>query len=422
MTKSDRYFALWAVFLPITSILVFPSVQGTTPAYLLAFCSLPFMLFFFPARAGRPIKWLVIFLAIFVSLNIFGQISLRDSETLDISQLRLVNPYSGQLLLRTSLFTQSLYLLAGVLTFLFVAMFYRPHWDRYILLGAAVLAVYGLYEFFFYLAFDHSGDFLSNRTFEAGDRSTRGSLFQILTIAGIKIMRFKSLTGEPSMYAFTILPYWIYAVHRHRRVLQTLLLVTLLLTFTTSALFGLAVYVIARLFMLDVVFRTITGRVDRFLLLLALVGLFGVALFWPVVVDFVDEMIIAKFALASVSGAQRFENFWTSYQFFLSAPLPSQLFGIGFGYIRSTDFFTTILVNNGIIGFTLFSGVFLYPVFRLDHTYRNVGLKAALLVVYATMMIAVSEFAYLSIWLFLGLAYNALIRQRREGAQNAVSN
>jgi hypothetical protein len=414
VTRLDCFFALWALVLPITSLLIFPSIQGTTLAYLLAFSSLPFAVLFFPGRAGRLVKWLAIFLAIFVSLNILSQFSLQSFPQLDISGLRLVNPYDGQLLLRTSLFTQSLYLLAGVLTFLFVATFYRPSWDRYIFLGAALLAVYGLYEFFYYMAFGQNGDFLSNRIFEAGDRSHRGSLFQTLTVPGTRIMRFKSLTGEPSMYAFTILPFWIYAIHRRKGMLQALLLLTLLLTFTTTAVFGIGVYLVARLWMLDAIRWPLKRRVDRFLLVFGIVSLLGVALFWPVVVDFVQEMIIAKLTLDTVSGVQRFQFFWTSLKFFLAAPLPTQLFGIGFGYIRSTDFLTTLVVNNGVVGFLLFSSVFLYPVLRLDNSYRSIGLKAALLVIYATMMIAVSEFAYLSIWLFLGLAYNELKRRGRE--------
>jgi hypothetical protein len=415
----DKYFALWAVVIPVTSVIVLP-IQGSTPGYLLAFLSLPVAIFRSSQKSGMLLKWLIVILAAFLSMVMLGQFGLILAPNLELANLPLVDPLNERLLLKDSLITQSLYFLTGILTFVFVMTFYNTKWDRYIFWGAALLAAYGLYEFFYYLAFHQYGDFLSNRTFEAGNRITPGSLSQSVTLAGTNIMRVKSLTGEPSMYAFTVLPFWIYAIHRGKWILQAVLLVTLLLTFSTTAVFGIGVYLCARLCMQDGIRRLINGKVDIYLLAFGFVSLVAAALFWQVAMDFVQEMIIAKFTLSNVSGAERFANFWTSLQFFLSAPILNQLFGIGFGYIRSTDFFTTLLVNNGVIGFLLFSGIFLYPVFRLDGGRRSVGLRAALLVVYATMMIAVPEFAYLSIWLFLGIAFNTL--RERGKVTHAVGN
>jgi hypothetical protein len=420
MKKLDRFFALWALVLPITSIVVVPGIQGTTPGYLMAFLSLPLALIFRPKPAARLVHAGILFTAAFIVLTMLAQAGLVLSDNVDISELRLVNAFDGKVFLRHSLFTQSLYLLAGIFTFVFTRTFYRPSWNRFILLGAVILAVYGLYEFAFYLLFHESGDFLSNRTFDAGSGAKSGSLFQTFTVAEISIMRLKSLTGEPSMYAFTVLPFWIYAVHNRRLVSQILLLASLLLTFTTTAVLGLSVYFLARLWFLRTTQRFLTGKLDRYLVVGSASALLLAVVAWPIVTDFVREMILEKLTFNNLSGMQRIEFFGLSLEFFLTAPLPNQLFGIGFGYIRSTDFLSTLLVNTGLIGFLLFTGLFLYPILKLDNRYVNVGLKSALIVIYVTMMIAVPEFAYLSVWLFLGISYNVVRNQRK--AAHALSN
>lgn len=34
-----RYFKIWSIFIPITSVVIFPSIKGTLPSYILAFLS-----------------------------------------------------------------------------------------------------------------------------------------------------------------------------------------------------------------------------------------------------------------------------------------------------------------------------------------------------------------------------------------------
>ena len=82
------------------------------------------------------------------------------------------------------------------------------------------------------------------------------------------------------------------------------------------------------------------------------------------------------------------------------------LFGIGFGYIRSTDMFTTFLVNIGVIGVTVFTYFYLKNLkLRVKNT-EDITYNAILLVVFFTGMISVPEFSYLSFWLFLGIIRN----------------
>jgi len=408
---AELFFALWALCLPITSVVLFPAIQGTTPAYLLAFSSLPFAILLMQHKAGRTLRYLLFTIGMFLVLNSISQLSLQLAPELDLSSLRLVNDYNGQLLLRSSLFTQSIYLFAGLCTFAFIATFYKNSWDKYLFWGISFLALYGLYEFFYFLLMGQNGDFLSNRIFDTGSSSSQGSLFQTFSFSGIRIMRLKSLTGEPSMYAFTVLPFWIHALHRRKTLVHVLLLITLILTTSTTAILGVAMYLLIRLWYIKPLRSLAKGVLDKYLLFIFLLGVVGTVFIGPLIVGFIDEMIVDKLTLVNSSGASRFQYFTDSLRFFTDAPVLNQFFGIGFGYIRSTDFFSTLLVNMGLVGFGLFTALFAYPIFKLRKTYFSFGIKAILVIIYITLMIAVPEFAYLSIWLYLGIAYKLLRTQ-----------
>ena len=66
---------------------------------------------------------------------------------------------------RSALFTQSLYLAACVCIALFFRFFFRAEWMRYVLWGGWFLAIYGIYEWLFFLIFKQPGDFIVNRTY-----------------------------------------------------------------------------------------------------------------------------------------------------------------------------------------------------------------------------------------------------------------
>lgn len=396
----NGYFKIWALILPVTSVLVFPSVQGTTPAYIMAFLSLPVMLISAQIKDIKNYFTIALLMAVgYVTLNLISQFILSVYGTIDLQTLPLVDPLTitQQVILRPTLFTQTLYLCAGVLTFLFVYEWYRPSWDPYIFGGIILLVAYGFYEELYFLATGTSGDFLSNRLF---NERHSGSLFQAINIGGVKIQRMKSLTGEPSMFAFTVLPYWIFALHTKRFFIAALLTLALFLSTSTTAFIGIAVYVIIIIF---------SNRIPLKYLLAAGAGIALVVIWkFQAIYSLLDKLIFRKLTLDSLSGIVRFSNLQDSVLFWLDAPLPVKIFGLGFGYIRSTDFFSTLLVNNGLIGLALMTIAFGYPMIALGTSERAFGLKCALVVIAVTMLVSVPEFAYLPIWLFLGIAYNHL--------------
>lgn len=90
-----------------------------------------------------------------------------------------------------------------------------------------------------------SGDFLSNRIFNLGESISA----QFILLAGITFQRIDSLSQEPSMYAFTMLPFFIFSIHRGApKILIFLMGVSLLLTVSTTAYLGLFIYILYLVF------------------------------------------------------------------------------------------------------------------------------------------------------------------------------
>lgn len=396
----DGYFKFWALVLPMTSVLVFPWVQGTTPAYLMAFLSLPLMLFSARIKEIRRYLMIVLFIAIgYITLNLLSQFFLSLYGDLELATLPLVESlnYSKTLVFRSTLFTQTLYLCAGLLTFLFVRQWYRPEWDRYIFGGILLLVAYGFYEVLFFWLTGTNGDFLSNRVF---NEQHPGSLFQTIQVSGITTQRMKSLTGEPSMFAFTVLPYWIYALHTKRYYIGGILTLALFLSTSTTAILGMGLYA---------VLLVLSGRIDTKYVVAAFVaGGLMIAVNFQAFFALFNRLILRKLSAESISGSTRLSNLVDCTTFWWDVPLPTKIFGLGFGYIRSTDFFSSLLVNNGIVGLFILLCVFGYPVLALGSSSKEFGLKCALVIIAITMLASVPEFAYLPVWLFLGISYNYL--------------
>jgi hypothetical protein len=409
--SANLYLRAWALVLPITSVLVVPSIQGTTPGYLLTLLLLLPWVSTVVMRNDAPRFYadLALLVLLIVGFTAAGQLALAITDPLDTLQffrMPLMDSQDLSLLLRNSMFTQGLYLVAALTAFVFVKLAYRPDWDRWLLGGALLLAAYGFYEGAYFLATGDNGDFLSNRTF-GNDRTVSGSLFQSMQIGPVQLLRLKSLTGEPSMYAFTVLPFWIYALHTGRRKTHLVLLASLLLSTSTTAFIGIAAYAVLR-----VVLRA--GR-DPLLLL----GVVGAAVIAALLVGGNEQVIKAydlfignKLAARDVSGGERLSNSLAVLNLWADLPWINQWLGIGFGVVRSTDFFSTLLLNTGVLGLVAFVALFAWPICRLGGSELQTGLRLALAVVFLTAMVSVPEFAYLSSWLFLGMAYHQLALAR----------
>jgi hypothetical protein len=100
----------------------------------------------------------------------------------------------------------------------------------------------------------------------------------------------------------------------------------------------------------------------------------------------------------SASARDRSNGFATHVGYWASLNGFSQAFGIGFGYVRSTDFFSTIIVNNGLNRpHCVYHFVLRNLWLHIPGELVSICYKAGLFLVYLIMMATVPEFAYPSL-------------------------
>lgn len=384
---------------PFTSIVIVPSASASVPSFLLIYLFLPIILFYSLKRSDGFTRELLLMILVFVVMNGLSQLYVYTSGIQLSPQLTLVKKEQPeQVLLRKTMFSQSLYLFAGLLVYLYVKYYAARRQMNLFFWGLRFLVLYGLLEVIIYQVTGNNGDFLSNRRFD----HTSGSLFQTMKVGAVIVQRLKSLTGEPSMFAFTIVPFWILAVGLNRKIDMVLFAVALLLTFSTSAYLGIVILTIA-VFLHE-------KRIRKFALIIAgVVILLSIALYYVSsgFHHFIHDMVLDKLTGSNTSGQER-SHFMKDHLLFWwnDMNIAGKLTGLGFGYVRSTDFFSTLLVNNGLMGLCLFTWFFFKHAFQ---TFRNKEIKyyyqASLIATYLIMMLSVPEFSYLSLWILLASSY-----------------
>jgi hypothetical protein len=110
--------------MPITSLLIVPSIQGTIPAYLMAFASLALVLpsrenAWFESQRARYLSAALLVAGIWLLLFCGSQLAHIISDRHDFGDLSLIRDEDRRILLRPALFTQTLYLSACICTALF---------------------------------------------------------------------------------------------------------------------------------------------------------------------------------------------------------------------------------------------------------------------------------------------------------------
>lgn len=400
----DYFNSIFFAVCFITSYVIL-GIAAATPGFLLAF-TIP-LFFLYP----RNRKMLNLFMCMIIGLFLLYIISQYLNYLFNVqlsSDLVLITKDDLNPLFRVSHLTQNLYLLPGFLTFTYLVFNFNDASIKYVKLGLKVLIVIGMVEWIFFLFLGIRLDFLSNRTF--GDEGS-GSLFQVMNIAGINMLRFKSLTGEPSMYSFSVAPFLSLFFYRKDYLFSLLIFLSLLLSTSSTAIVGILLILI--LFILDNSKETIkVMKIKKsFLYILCSIGILIIPLL-PILASLSVEFF-SRINLQNHSGIVRFFLFYNHFNYWSDLSFFSKLFGIGFGTIRSTDMFTTLLVNTGLIGISFYSFLFFYPMFKLKKSEKNTGLKIGLMVLYITSMISVSEFSYLSLWIFLGIAHNRILIEKR---------
>jgi hypothetical protein len=395
-----KYVNFLMLFFPIISFLLIPTIPGTTIITLFAGI-LCFMIFLMPLGAQKEkfINELIAFFCVIIVLSICSQV-INLLVTLKLpSDIILINPKDfTKTFFRISHITQSMSLVVGFTIYLYIKYFADWKTINYIFWGIRLLCFYGIYEFLFYMIFHQNGDFFLNRQI-----CVKFSYpFKKNWICGISILMMKSYNREPSMFVFTSFPFWVLAVGLKRRFDSLLILGCLLLTFSTTAYFCILLFtafwmVYKRQF--NLIFYMLIG-VAAFCFILQLDA-------FKHLFDSIYKMVFAsKISGNTSSSIQRSAHFFIHINYWANLNFFNQLVGIGFGYVRSTDFLSTVLVNNGVVGFILFTTFFYNKLlFKIKPDQLLYTYKIALVLLYFILMTTVPEFAYPCLWIFLGLGY-----------------
>ena len=407
------FFRLSILTMLIQAVVVSTAIKGLVPAFLLVLLQFGFDTTgqFLGRSARSPFRPLIYFLVIFAAWQGISQLA-NAFWTPNLHNAQLVSPEDAySVLLRKSLFTQTLYLITSVLFFLYLRNHLIEHDSRDRLLklariGVLIFVAYGFYEVIGYAVTGHNVDFLSNRV--TGNQGGSYSNFQRLALGGIELVRMKSLASEASMFTFSLLPFMILYLYLKDKAWIPLLIAIVVSTSTTAYL-GLATFFVAEMMLF--------GRWKRFAIAVSLVAVAWLYLQTTALGDMIG-FILDKAMGENTSGATRSALFANSMDIFANGSFVQQLFGHGFGYIRSTDGFATLLVNVGVLGMLAYVAFSLYPFFKMpwNTEYRKALLLGTITTI-VTGFVSVSEFYFFHTWFFTALAWHELyIEKKSKGA------
>lgn len=345
------------------------------------------------------------FLAIFVCFQLLSQLFNLwfQPEFWDIPFKLMVSLEDPSVyLFRKSLFTQSMYLITCVIFFLFTMEYLNKKNGIETLLritwwGIFLYVAYGFYEFVGFLLTGENVDFISNRIVKVDKLFAS---FQILHLGGITIQRMDSLAAEPSMFAYSLIPFTILFYYLKNRI-YILLIIALLLSTSTTAIVGIVLFILID----SIFFRKSLELSISIVLIISVVQI----MFKDVLLEFWN-FFFGKLTMTEGTGVlsslERISFFKSSFNYFLKSDIFHQLFGYGFGYIRSTDTFSTLLVNVGLIGAVAYILFIIYPFFKipLNSDYRR-GLFISSIVLLIITLISVTELYFYHIWFLAALSW-----------------
>jgi hypothetical protein len=403
----DFFMALWCLVMPVTSCLLIPAVQGTIPAYLLGFASVLLVIFSrrgvqaAPEQAGY-FKIALLMAGLWLLLLCGSQLGHLVSDRRDFGDMMMNTPSETRVVLRPVLYTQSLYLAACVTIALFFRFFFRSEWMPYVLWGGWLLAIYGIYEWLYFLIFQQPGDFLANRTY--GEDLHTGSWSQAIQIGPFSLLRIKSTFGEPSFFSAAVLPYLFLAVQYRRKWLSVALLFCVIFSVSTSSYVALPFALI--------LYCLFQRKLNFSIALLILFFVSAVATLYCIYPETFDSIFTAKVNAENESGAIHQQSAMAMNDFLKTFTPMNWLFGVGFGYSYAAVFYV-VLLNTGLIGVAIYLYAFLKPVLLLRPDNEGLALKVGVATLFFLFYINVSELFLPTTWMFLGLAYWQLDQQRQ---------
>ncbi|MCC8051729.1 MAG: O-antigen ligase family protein [Clostridiales bacterium] len=249
------------------------------------------------------------------------------------------------------------------------------------------------------------------------------------TIAGARI---SSTFLEPSMLSLFVLPLFIRHVNIFLKDFNLFSLLCICMNIaivvqnsSSSFYVGLIIALIVTLF---IFFCNLKSRFKinrkRFFIILLLIAILLIIMFFmnAYIYNNIILMLNKLFQRGNQdtknsSGAVRMEQIQVNMKAFLKFPIT----GVGWGECRSTDLFTTLLVNVGLLG----TGPLFFYIVKLTISLwkirdREVGyLIIAILSMFGMMLVSVPELYYFLFWIYLAMAESKLKIYRRN-ANNEI--
>lgn len=391
------YLTLSLFFLNIQSFVPFAGVKGLMLTNLLLYIQVVYDALFNKNNLTYVAYCFFYFFVVYIFWQTIVQLGYVAHDSMPIDLTFISNDNS--MLMKSSLLTQSLYLLSSVLFFVYLYVALKNkllsvgRMNGLIKIGVVFYVFYGFYEWFLYLLMGINGDFLSNRI--TGEDNIIG-LFQYISLGGLDLMRLKSLAGEPSMLAYTLVPFFIYYYYLKDKFWM-FILVALLLSTSSTAFLGIFLFLLFDLLFIRKALSFLLATVFAFIVIYIS--------FYAVINDLI-MFNAAKLAMEDQSGGERSEYFFNHFNAWLDSDFLHILLGHGWGYVRSTDLFSTLLYNTGLVGFLFVTLFFFYPAYKVfSRSAEHYALSSVLVTIYIMAMVSVSEPYYFHVWYFLALSY-----------------
>ncbi len=408
-----RYLFLYLAILTmlIQSFVVSTAIKGLLLPYvfILSQFSLDLIRVLLNRKTINVFSYFIIFFFSFVFWQLLAQLfnAIYQPVFYTFPTAILLSPENASVsIFRNSMITQSMYLITCIIFFLYLLKYMQTANSAEMIIkiarfGIIVFVVYGFVEYIGYFITGHSIDVISNRITAVDYHYGKT---QLITLGGLIIPRIKSLTSEPSVFSFSVLPFAILFYYMKDKI-YILFLIAALLSTSTTAIIGIIMFIIIE----AVVFKKYVKLGITLIAVLAFISIVDTTILF----DFYKYTYL-KLSLQHVSGIDRFENFHNSLAFFFSSDVFHFLFGYGFGYIRSVDGFSTLLVNIGLVGFIAYVAFFAYPLLKLKYNsdYKK-GLLVSNIVLMALIFISVTEFYCFHIWFLAALAWYEYLKEKR---------
>ena len=243
------------------------------------------------------------------------------------------------------------------------------------------------------------------------------------------ILKINSVAPEASMLALYLAPIlgFIYILSRKivKLNIHFLLILTFLVgifTISTSFLIGIVILVgliLGEKFSIKYYSEVYISR-KRILLLFLSITLFGIiCLLTFSHIRVIIDTSLAKMHLSNFSGIDRLNQFLMGIRIFKE----SNFLGVGFGTIRTTDLFSTLLANVGVIGIFLLFGFIIKIYLDLKeiskYSYIAKGYIYYFIIFFGIAFISVSEMFFLYLWINIAIA-EIIIHEQKISIKNSL--